>query len=33
MLKRIAKRFTFWLIVGTPMVAAAIIPGCPLLPS
>jgi hypothetical protein len=32
MLKQIAKKWKIWMLVGTPVMVAAIIPGCPLLP-
>jgi hypothetical protein len=33
MLKRVAKKIKVWVLVGTPLMVAAIIPGCPLLPN
>jgi hypothetical protein len=32
MLKRLAKKISIWMLVGSPVMVAAIIPGCPLLP-
>ena len=32
MLKQMAKKWRIWMLVGTPVMVAAIIPGCPLLP-